>query len=47
MVDLAELEQYLKFANSSEGKAYYQAALQALRAGLAVGQSSAALTAGQ
>ncbi|MBT1120264.1 DUF2059 domain-containing protein [Stutzerimonas nitrititolerans] len=43
----AELEQYLEFANSSEGKAYYQAALQALRAGLAVGQSSAALTAGQ
>lgn len=43
----AELEQYLEFANSSEGKAYYQAALQALRAGLAVGQSSAALTARQ
>lgn len=43
----AELEQYLEFANSSEGKAYYQAALQALRAGLAVGQSSAALTSRQ
>lgn len=43
----AELEQYLEFANSSEGKSYYQAALQALRAGLAVGQSSAALTARQ
>jgi len=40
----AELEQYLEFARSAEGKAYYQAALQALRAGLAVGQSSAALT---
>jgi len=40
----AELEQYLQFARSAEGKAYYQAALQALRAGLAVGQSSAALT---
>lgn len=41
----AELEQYLEFARSDEGKAYYQAALQALRAGLAVGQNSAALSA--
>lgn len=43
----AELEQFLEFARSSEGEAYYQAALQALRAGLAVGQSSAAMTARQ
>lgn len=36
----AELEQFLEFAQSDAGKDYYQAALQALRAGLAVGMSS-------
>ncbi|EWC42397.1 hypothetical protein GFL09_20035 [Pseudomonas stutzeri] len=35
----AELEEYLQFARSQAGQAYYQAALQALRAGLAVGMS--------
>ena len=35
----AELEEFLQFAQSDAGKAYYQAALQALRAGLAVGMS--------
>ena len=35
-----ELEQFVEFAQSEAGKAYYQAALQALRAGLAVGMSS-------
>ncbi|MFP5337279.1 MAG: hypothetical protein ACLGIW_02080 [Gammaproteobacteria bacterium] len=39
----AELEQYLEFARSDDGKAYYQAALQALRAGLAVGMSGTEL----
>jgi hypothetical protein len=39
----AELEEYVAFAQSDEGKAYYQAALQALRAGLAVGMSGAEL----
>lgn len=39
----AELEEYVQFAQSDEGKAYYQAALQALRAGLAVGMSGAEL----
>lgn len=39
----AELEEYVTFAQSDEGKAYYQAALQALRAGLAVGMSGAEL----
>ncbi|HEY1028862.1 MAG TPA: hypothetical protein VGE28_14720 [Pseudomonas sp.] len=38
-----ELEQFVEFAQSAAGKAYYQAALQALRAGLAVGMSSADL----
>ena len=38
-----ELEQFATFAESSEGKAYYQAALAAIRAGLAVGQSSSNL----
>ena len=33
----------MTFAQSDEGKAYYQAALQALRAGLAVGMSGAEL----
>ncbi|WP_313025357.1 DUF2059 domain-containing protein [Pseudomonas lopnurensis] len=39
----AELEQFLQFAQSDAGQAYYQAALQALRAGLAVGMSSSDL----
>src|SRR5476649_2339379 len=34
-----ELEEFSTFAESPEGKAYYQAALAAIRAGLAVGQS--------
>ncbi|CAI8796806.1 DUF2059 domain-containing protein [Pseudomonas sp. IT-P260] len=38
-----ELEQFATFAESAEGKAYYQAALAAIRAGLAVGQSSSNL----
>ncbi len=32
----SELTQYLRFAASTEGQAYYQAAIQAVRAGLAV-----------
>lgn len=36
----AELEAFATFAESPEGKAYYQAALAAVRAGLAVGQST-------
>ena len=39
----AELQAFVSFAQSADGKAYYQAALAALRAGLAVGQSSASL----
>jgi hypothetical protein len=39
----AELEAFATFAESTEGKAYYQAALAAVRAGLAVGQSAADL----
>ena len=39
----AELEQYLQFAQSPAGQAYYRAALQALRAGLAVGVSGSEL----
>ena len=39
----AELQAFVDFAQSADGKAYYQAALAALRAGLAVGQSSASL----
>ncbi|MBJ9974628.1 DUF2059 domain-containing protein [Pseudomonas sp. S75] len=39
----AELEAFVEFAESPDGKAYYQAALAAVRAGLAVGQSSAEL----
>ncbi|WP_296257708.1 MULTISPECIES: DUF2059 domain-containing protein [unclassified Pseudomonas] len=35
----AELEEFSTFAESNEGKAYYQAALAAIRAGLAVGQN--------
>jgi hypothetical protein len=38
-----ELEQFVEFAQSADGQAYYQAALEALRAGLAVGMSSAEL----
>lgn len=38
-----ELEAFATFAESAEGKAYYNAALAAVRAGLAVGQSSANL----
>ena len=33
-----ELEEFVNFAESSEGQSYYQAALAAVRAGLAVGQ---------
>ena len=39
----AELEEFANFAESTEGKAYYQAALAAIRAGLAVGQSASSL----
>ncbi|AYC31056.1 DUF2059 domain-containing protein [Pseudomonas cavernae] len=42
-----ELEEFATFAESAEGKAYYQAALAAIRAGLAVGQSSANLAPAQ
>ncbi len=42
-----ELEEFSTFAESTEGKAYYQAALAAIRAGLAVGQSPASLAPGQ
>ncbi|SEC70939.1 hypothetical protein [Pseudomonas anguilliseptica] len=38
-----ELEEFVSFAQSESGKNYYQAALAAIRSGLAVGQSSAAL----
>ncbi|MDD0973561.1 DUF2059 domain-containing protein [Pseudomonas fontis] len=38
-----ELEAFATFAESSEGKAYYAAALAAIRAGLAVGMSSSEL----
>lgn len=34
-----ELEEFATFAESTEGQAYYQAALAAIRAGLAVGQN--------
>ncbi len=39
----AELEEFVSFAQSPAGQAYYQAALSALREGLAVGRSSASL----
>ncbi|KAB0484379.1 DUF2059 domain-containing protein [Pseudomonas psychrophila] len=39
-----ELEEFVTFAESPEGKTYYQAALAAIRAGLAVGQSTSNLT---
>ncbi|HAB03045.1 MAG TPA: hypothetical protein DCE25_09005, partial [Pseudomonas sp.] len=35
----AELEAFATFAESAEGRAYYQAAIAAVRAGLAVGQN--------
>lgn len=38
-----ELEEFVEFAQSNEGQAYYQAALAALRAGLVVGQSASSL----
>ena len=38
-----ELEEFVSFAQSDAGKAYYQAALAAIRSGLAVGQSNASL----
>lgn len=37
----AELEEYVQFAESAEGKTYYQAALQAVRAGLAADAAAA------
>lgn len=39
----AELEEYLTFARSPAGQAYYRAALEAVRAGLAVGRGTAEL----
>ena len=39
----AELEEFATFAESPQGKAYYQAAVAAVRAGLAVGQNGADL----
>ncbi|MDU9391146.1 hypothetical protein [Pseudomonas sp. zfem002] len=39
----AELEEFATFAESAEGQAYYKAALAAIRAGLAVGQSTSDL----
>ncbi|GAB6388780.1 hypothetical protein [Stutzerimonas marianensis] len=41
----AELEEFVEFARSDAGQAYYQAALEALRAGLAVGLSGEELQA--
>ncbi|MHA6578323.1 DUF2059 domain-containing protein [Pseudomonas yamanorum] len=38
-----ELEEFATFAESPDGKAYYKAALAAIRAGLAVGQSTSSL----
>lgn len=38
-----ELEEFATFAESPEGRAYYKAALAAIRAGLAVGQSTSSL----
>ncbi|MEA1604685.1 hypothetical protein [Pseudomonas spirodelae] len=43
----AELEEFVSFAQSDAGKAYYQAALAAIRNGLAVGQSTANLAPAQ
>ncbi|UVE18064.1 DUF2059 domain-containing protein [Pseudomonas sp. LS44] len=42
-----ELEEFASFAESAGGKAYYQAAVGAVRAGLAVGQSNANLAPAQ
>ena len=42
-----ELEEFVTFAESAQGKAYYQAALAAVRAGLAVGQDAASLAPAQ
>jgi hypothetical protein len=42
-----ELEEFSTFAESPQGQAYYQAALAAIRAGLAVGQSSSSLAPAQ
>ncbi|WP_271410174.1 hypothetical protein [Pseudomonas sp. Q1-7] len=42
-----ELEEFVTFAQSAEGQAYYQAALAAVRAGLAVGQDASNLTPAQ
>ncbi|MDY7562912.1 hypothetical protein QN382_03740 [Pseudomonas sp. 10B1] len=42
-----ELEEFDTFAESPEGKAYYQAALAAIRAGLAVGKSASSLAPGK
>ena len=39
-----ELEEFSTFAESPDGRTYYQAALAAIRAGLAVGQSTSSLT---
>lgn len=39
----AELEEFVSFTQSDAGKAYYQAALAAMRAGLAVGQNTSDL----
>jgi hypothetical protein len=39
-----ELEEFATFAESTQGQAYYQAALAAIRAGLAVGQSNSNLS---
>ncbi len=41
-----ELEEFVEFAQSPAGKDYYQAALDALRAGLAVGMDSAQMNSG-
>jgi len=38
-----ELDEFITFAESQAGKDYYQAALAAVRAGLAVGQSTSSL----
>ena len=39
-----ELDEFVMFAESPDGKAYYQAALAAMRAALAVGQPAPAAT---
>ncbi|MFH7346879.1 hypothetical protein RA268_29735, partial [Pseudomonas syringae pv. tagetis] len=42
-----ELEELSTFAESPEAKAYYQSALSAIRAGLAVAQRASSLNPGQ